>query len=46
MLNWTNKIGFPVITVEENEEGLKLRQNRFLSTNDTTVCLLFSFCLG
>lgn len=29
---WTLKIGFPVITVEETSDGLKLRQNRFLST--------------
>lgn len=37
MLNWTNKIGFPVITVEETSEGLKLTQNRFLATGDPTV---------
>lgn len=37
MLNWTNKIGFPVLTVEETSEGLKLTQNRFLATGDPTV---------
>jgi aminopeptidase 2 len=31
MENWTLKVGFPVITVEETSEGLKVRQNRFLS---------------
>ncbi|KAK4703907.1 hypothetical protein P7C70_g2308, partial [Phenoliferia sp. Uapishka_3] len=36
MLNWTQKIGFPVITVEETSEGLKVRQNRFLATADPT----------
>ncbi|GAA5821754.1 hypothetical protein JCM11491_005117, partial [Sporobolomyces phaffii] len=30
MENWTTKIGFPLITVEETENGLKIRQNRFL----------------
>lgn len=35
MANWTLKIGFPVITVEEQGNGkLKLTQNRFLSTGD------------
>jgi aminopeptidase 2 len=37
MENWTTKIGFPLITVEETEKGLKIRQNRFLSTADATV---------
>lgn len=31
MANWTLKVGFPVITVEETADGLKVRQNRFLS---------------
>lgn len=34
MFNWTNKVGFPVIRVEETEEGLKLTQNRFFATAD------------
>ncbi|KAH8927481.1 hypothetical protein BT69DRAFT_1330390 [Atractiella rhizophila] len=36
MNNWTKKTGFPVITVEETEEGLKVRQNRFLSSGRPT----------
>lgn len=36
MENWTIKIGFPLITVEETEKGIKIRQNRFLSTADAT----------
>lgn len=31
------QIGFPVVSVEETAEGLKLRQNRFLSTGDPKV---------
>ncbi|KAH9823958.1 alanyl aminopeptidase [Melampsora americana] len=34
MSNWTGKIGFPILTVEENADGLKITQNRFLSTGD------------
>lgn len=34
MNNWTRKIGFPVLTIEETDDGLKIRQNRFLSTGD------------
>lgn len=35
MTNWTRKIGYPVINVEELGDGkLKLTQNRFLSTGD------------
>ncbi|TXT13659.1 hypothetical protein VHUM_01026 [Vanrija humicola] len=35
MANWTLKIGFPVITVEEPGDGtIKVTQNRFLSTGD------------
>ncbi|GAA6054207.1 hypothetical protein JCM3770_001392 [Rhodotorula araucariae] len=36
MENWVEKVGFPVITVEEDGDELKLRQNRFLSTGDPT----------
>ncbi|CEQ41474.1 SPOSA6832_03182 [Sporobolomyces salmonicolor] len=36
MKNWTTKIGFPLITVEETDKGIKIRQNRFLSTGDAT----------
>lgn len=31
MANWTLKVGFPVIKVEETAQGLKVTQNRFLS---------------
>ncbi|OXT10022.1 hypothetical protein B9K03_11820, partial [Rothia sp. Olga] len=32
---WTKQIGFPVVKVEENENGkVILTQNRFLSTGD------------
>jgi hypothetical protein len=31
------QIGFPVLSVEETAEGLRLRQNRFLSTGDPKV---------
>ena len=34
MANWTLRIGFPVISVEEMNGKLKLTQNRFLSTGD------------
>ena len=35
MANWTLKIGFPVVTVEEPGNGkIKVTQNRFLSTGD------------
>jgi len=34
MANWTLKVGFPVVNVEETADGIKLRQNRFLSTGD------------
>jgi len=46
MENWTTKIGFPLVTVEETETGLKIRQNRFLSTADATVSLLLSLSLS
>lgn len=34
MSNWTVKIGFPVLTVTEEENALKITQRRFLSTGD------------
>lgn len=34
MANWTLKIGFPVITVEEIGGKIKVRQDRFLNTGD------------
>ncbi|TKA51094.1 hypothetical protein B0A53_05880 [Rhodotorula sp. CCFEE 5036] len=36
MDNWLSKTGFPLITVEETEKGLKVRQNRFFATADAT----------
>lgn len=37
MSNWTLKIGFPLVTVTEKENGdVVLRQDRFLSTGDVT----------
>lgn len=36
MSNWTGKIGFPVLTVVEESDGLKVSQKRFLSTGDPT----------
>ncbi|CAA7267619.1 unnamed protein product [Cyclocybe aegerita] len=32
MENWITKIGFPVLTVTENERGIVVRQDRFLET--------------
>ncbi|KAF9050721.1 leucyl aminopeptidase [Hymenopellis radicata] len=32
MENWINKIGFPVITVSESENGIEVRQDRFMET--------------
>lgn len=35
MANWTLKVGFPMITVDETGDGkIKVTQNRFLSTGD------------
>lgn len=31
---WIRKIGFPVVTVAEEQEQISVRQNRFLSTGD------------
>ena len=43
MENWLSKTGFPLITVEETEKGLKVRQNRFFATADATVSTLDIF---
>ncbi|OAX41307.1 hypothetical protein K503DRAFT_848469 [Rhizopogon vinicolor AM-OR11-026] len=32
MDNWISKIGFPVLTVIEDEKGIRIRQDRFLET--------------
>ncbi|KAK9245635.1 peptidase family M1-domain-containing protein [Lipomyces tetrasporus] len=37
MNDWITKIGFPVVTVIESPAGVTLRQDRFLSSGDTTV---------
>ena len=37
MSNWTGKVGFPVLTVIEEADGLKISQKRFLSTGDPKV---------
>ncbi|GAA6003219.1 M1 family metallopeptidase [Rhodotorula paludigena] len=37
MATWIEEVGFPVITVEEIGDSLKLRQNRFLATGDLKV---------
>ncbi|CAG7846066.1 Aminopeptidase 2; Flags: Precursor [Serendipita indica DSM 11827] len=34
MHNWVNCIGFPVLTVTETSEGIKVRQDRYLETGD------------
>lgn len=34
MSSWVQQPGFPVLTVRETDEGLYVRQNRFLSTGD------------
>ncbi|SAM58350.1 probable AAP1-alanine/arginine aminopeptidase [Ustilago bromivora] len=36
MANWILKQGFPVLTVTEEADGLRIKQNRFLSTGDPT----------
>lgn len=33
---WTKKVGFPVVTVEEDGNKIKVTQNRFLNTGDPT----------
>lgn len=37
MSNWTGKIGFPVLTVVEEGDVLKITQNRFLASGNPTV---------
>ncbi|KAN0060302.1 Aminopeptidase 2 mitochondrial [Thecaphora frezii] len=37
MANWILKQGFPVLTVTEEDDALKIKQNRFLSTGDPTA---------
>ncbi|KIO32561.1 hypothetical protein M407DRAFT_213745 [Tulasnella calospora MUT 4182] len=34
--NWILKIGYPVVTVKENNDSVTVRQDRFLSTGDPT----------
>ncbi|TIA89691.1 hypothetical protein E3P99_01933 [Wallemia hederae] len=34
---WTLKQGFPVLTVKENQNGIQVRQDRFLSTGKPTA---------
>jgi aminopeptidase 2 len=34
MDNWINKIGFPVLTVTETANSIKVRQDRYLETGD------------
>ncbi|KAB5582275.1 peptidase family M1-domain-containing protein [Coniochaeta sp. 2T2.1] len=34
MRNWVEKIGFPVLTVTENNKEITVKQSRFLSTGD------------
>ncbi|CAE6458236.1 unnamed protein product [Rhizoctonia solani] len=34
--DWLLKIGFPVLTVTETNDGIRIRQDRFLSTGDVT----------
>jgi aminopeptidase 2 len=36
MDNWINKIGFPVLTVTETADSIKVRQDRYLETGDVT----------
>lgn len=37
MANWTGKIGFPVVRVEEKGDDVVLTQNRFLATGDVAT---------
>lgn len=32
MENWITKIGYPVLTITETADGIKVRQDRFLET--------------
>ncbi|KAJ1310324.1 hypothetical protein OPQ81_007063 [Rhizoctonia solani] len=36
MKNWVFEIGFPFLTVTETADGIRIRQDRFLSTGDAT----------
>ncbi|KAG8691051.1 Aminopeptidase 2 mitochondrial [Ceratobasidium sp. 423] len=36
MKNWVFEIGFPILTVTETADGIRVRQDRFLSTGDAT----------
>ncbi|KAK9460627.1 peptidase family M1-domain-containing protein [Lipomyces oligophaga] len=36
MNDWIRKIGFPVVTVNESDTGISLRQDRFLASGDVT----------
>ncbi|CAE7227454.1 unnamed protein product [Rhizoctonia solani] len=36
MNNWVFEIGFPFLTVTETADGIRIRQDRFLSTGDAT----------
>lgn len=36
MENWITKIGYPVLTVKENANGITVRQDRFLETGPST----------
>ncbi|CAE6452278.1 unnamed protein product [Rhizoctonia solani] len=36
MKNWVFEIGFPFLTVKETADGIRIRQDRFLSTGDAT----------
>lgn len=35
MENWISKIGFPVVSVTEDEKGIFVKQDRFLETGAT-----------
>ena len=37
MDTWTNKVGFPLLTVNEDKKQITVRQNRFLITGDVQV---------
>jgi aminopeptidase 2 len=34
MNTWTKKVGFPLLTVAENQSDIQIRQNRYLTTGD------------
>ena len=37
MAAWTDKIGYPLLTVTETDSEVHIRQNRYLSSADATV---------